>query len=158
MKKIFVICLIILFALCTKNNTSNCINKSNNFKTIFYINNIGDKDIKIEIEGLERINSAIKLDETYESYSIITMDITNLGLEYTELSNINCSIYQGEKKLQTFVQSQNDHLGFVGTLKSGESRKIKLGVVLEEKNTPLKLVFENLSNIKREKFIKIINI
>ena len=158
MKKELIVCLIILFVLCSLNNTSYCFNKNNNFKNLLYINNINDKDIKIEIANVETINSTISLDEIYEAYSIITMNITNTGLDHVELSNINYSIYQGDKKLQTFIQSQNKYLGFVGTLESGESKEIKIGVVLEEENASLKLVFENLCDIKKEKITKIINI
>lgn len=158
MKKEFIICLTILFTLCIYNNTSHCFNKNNDFQNVFYINNINDKDIKIEISNVEIINNAISLDEIYEAHSIITMDITNTGLDCVELPNINYSIYQGDKKLQTFIQTQNECLGFVGILESGERKQIKIGVALEEKNTPLKLVFENLSDIKKEKTIKVLNI
>lgn len=157
MKKEFIICLTILFTLCIYNNISYCFN-NNDFPNVLHINNINDKDIKIEIADMEIINSAISLDEIYEVYSIITMDISNTGLDCVELSNINYSVYQHDKKLQTFIQTQNECLGFVGTLESGECKQIKIGVVLEEKNTPLKLVFENLSDTKKEKTIKVINI
>lgn len=158
MIKAFTICLTILSALFSINNTSYYNNQNSNFKKSISINNIDNKNIKIEIINIETINSAINLDEMYEAYSIITVDITNTGLEYLELANINYSIYQGDKKLQSFIQSQNEYLGFIGTLDSGEKKEIKLGVVLEEKNTPLKLVFENLGDINKEKIIKIINI
>lgn len=158
MKKEFIICLTILFTLCIYNNTSYCFNKNNDFQNVLHINNINDKDIEIEITDMETINSTISLDEIYEVYSIITMDISNTGLDCVELSNINYSIYQGDKKLQTFIQTQNECLGFIGTLESGERKQIKIGVALEEKNTPLKLVFENLSDIKKEKTVKVLNI
>lgn len=158
MKKEFMICLTILFTLCIYNKTSYCFNNNNDFQNVLYINNINDKDIKVEITNMETINSAISLDEIYEVYSIITMDISNTGLDCVELSNINYSVYQGDKKLETFIQTQNECLGFVGTLESGERKQIKIGVALEEKNTPLKLVFENLCDTKKEKTIKVLNI
>lgn len=158
MKKYTVLCLIMLFTLFGFNNISYCLTKNANVKTSIYVNNVNDKDIKIEITNIETIKNTINLDEIHEAYSIITMNITNIGLDYVELSNINYDIYQGHEKLQTFVESQNKYLGFVGTLKSGESKEIKIGVVLKEKNAPLKLIFENLSDIKQEKTIKIINI
>ena len=158
MKKEFMICLTILFTLCIYNKTSYCFNNNNDFQNVLHINNINDKDIKVEITNMETINSAISLDEIYEVYSIITMDISNTGLDCVELSNINYSVYQGDKKLQTFIQIQNGCLGFVGTLESGERKQIKIGVALEEKNTPLKLVFENLGDTKKEKTIKVLNI
>jgi len=158
MKKELIIYISMLLVVFTFNNASYSINKNNHFQNLLYVNNINDKDIKIEIINVETINSAISLDQVYESYSIITMDITNTGLDNEELSNINYFAYQDNKKLQTFIQSQNKYLGFVGTLASGEQKEIKIGVVLEKKNTPLKLVFENLSDSKKEKIIKVINI
>lgn len=158
MEKGFITCLVILSVLCSFNNRSYCFNKNNNLKNLLYVNNINDKDIKIEITDVETINSTISLDEIYETYSIITMDIFNAGLDSIELSNINYSIYQCNKKLQTFIESQNKYLGFIGTIESGQHKEIKIGVILEEKNAPLKLVFENLSDIKKEKTIKVINI
>ncbi|MCC3869899.1 hypothetical protein [Terrisporobacter mayombei] len=158
MKKELIIYIFMLIVVFTFNNVSYSINKNNQFQNSLYVNNINDKDIKIEIANVETINSAISLEEIYESYSIITMDITNNGLDNVELSNIDYFVYQDNKKLQTFIQSQNKYLGFVGTLSSGEQKEIKIGVVLEKKNTPLKLVFENLSDSKKEKIIKVINI
>ncbi|MEW9080036.1 hypothetical protein [Terrisporobacter glycolicus] len=158
MKKQLIIYIFILIVVYTFNNVSYSINKNNQFQNSLYVNNINDKDIKIEITNVETINSAISLDEVYESYSIITMNISNTGLDIVELSNINYSVYQDNKKLQTFIQSQNKYLGFVGTLDSGEQKEVKIGVVLEEKNMPLKLVLENLSDSNKEKIIKVINI
>lgn len=153
MSKKFIICLI-LFTLCSFNTSYS----NNNLNESLNLNNTNDENVKIEIKNVEIINSAINLDEIYEAYSIITMNIVNTGLDYMELSNINYYFYQNHKKLQTFIQSENGYLGFVGTLESGEEKEIKIGVVLEEKNTPLKLVFENLNDINKEKVIKKINI
>ncbi|WP_343347899.1 DUF4352 domain-containing protein [Terrisporobacter petrolearius] len=158
MKKELIIYILMLIVVFTFNNVSYSINKNNPFQSSIYVNNINDKDIKIEITNVETINSAISLDEVYESYSIITMGITNTGLDDVELSNINYSVYQDNKKVQTFIQSQNKYLGFVGTLGSGEQKKVTIGVVLEKKNKPLKLVFENLSDSSKQKIIKVINI
>lgn len=158
MKKELIIYILMLIGVFTFNNVSYSINKINPSQSSIYVNNINDKDIKIEITNVETINSAISLDEIYDSYSIITMDITNTGLDHVELSNINYSVYQDNKKLQTFIQSQNKYLGFVGILGSGEQKKVTIGVVLEKKNKPLKVVFENLSDCSKQKIIKIINI
>lgn len=158
MKKILIIYLTLLFALCNVNNTSYSISKDKFLKNTLCINNVIDKDIKIEIKNIKTENNAISLDKIYEIYSIITMDVTNTGLDYVELSNINYSIYQGDKNLQTFIQTENKCLGFIGTLKSGETKEVKIGVVLEEKNMPLKLVFENLIDIRNGKNIKVINL
>ncbi|HBI91405.1 MAG TPA: hypothetical protein DDY58_02610 [Terrisporobacter glycolicus] len=158
MKKELIIYILMLIGVFTFNNVSYSINKNNPFQSSIYVNNINDKDIKIEITNVETINSAISLDEVYESYSIITMGITNTGLDDVELSNINYSVYQDNKKLQTFIQSQNKYLGFVGTLGSGEQKKVTVGVVLEKKNKPLKMFFENLSDSSKQKIIKVINI
>lgn len=158
MKKELIIYILMLIGVFTFNNVSYSINKNNPFQSSIYANNINDKDIKIEITNVETINSAISLDEIYESYSIITMGITNTGLDDVELSNINYSVYQDNKKLQTFIQSQNKYLGFVGILGSGEQKKVTIGVVLEKKNKPLKVVFENLSDSSKQKIIKVINI
>lgn len=158
MKKELIIYILMLIGVFTFNNVSYSINKINPFQSSIYVNNINDKDIKIEITNVETINSAISLDEIYESYSIITMDITNTGLDDVELSNINYFVYQDNKKLQTFIQSQNKYLGFVGKLGSGEQKKVTIGVVLEKKNKPLKVVFENLSDSSKQKIIKVINI
>ena len=59
MKKEFMICLTILFTLCIYNNTSYCFNNNNDFQNVLHINNINDKDIKVEITNMEIINSAI---------------------------------------------------------------------------------------------------
>ena len=150
--------IVIALLLHSLNSISFCIHKSNFDKESLMINNINDKDIKIEIKNAETINSVINLDEIYKTYSIITMDITNTGLDYVELSNINCSIYQNDKKLQTFIQSDNEYLGFVGVLLSGDKKEIKIGVALEDRNSPLEIVFENLSDTKKEKKTKVINI
>lgn len=158
MKKQVIIYMIILFISFSFKNSSYCFSGENNLNNSLCLNDINDKNINIEIKNIDTINEVINLDETYDTYSIITMDINNRGLDYIELSNINYSIYQGNKKLETFIESQNKYLGFVGKLESGESKEVKIGVVLEEKNTPLKLVFENLSDIKKEKTIKVINI
>lgn len=158
MKKELIIYILMLIGVFTFNNVSYSINKINPSQSSIYVNNINDKDIKIEITNVETINSAISLDEVYESYSIITMGITNTGLDDVELSNINYSVYQDNKKLQTFIQSQNKYLGFVGTLGSGEQKKVTVGVVLEKKNKPLKMFFENLSDSSKQKIIKVINI
>jgi len=158
MKKELIIYILMLIGVFTFNNVSYSINKNNPFQSSIYANNINDKDIKIEITNVETINSVISLDEIYESYSIITMGITNTGLDDVELSNINYSVYQDNKKLQTFIQSQNKYLGFVGTLGSGEQKKVTIGVVLDKKNKPLKVVFENLNDSSKQKIIKIINI
>lgn len=158
MKKILIIYLTLLFTLCNVNNTSYSISKDKFLKNTLCINNVIDKDIKIEIKNIKTENHSISLDKIYEIYSIITMDVTNTGLDYVELSNINYSIYQGDKNLQTFIQTENKCLGFIGTLKSGETKEVKIGVVLEEKNIPLKLVFENLIDIRNGKNIKVINL
>lgn len=158
MKKELIIYILMILVVFAFNNASYSINKNNHFQNSLYVNNVNDKNIKIEIKNVETVNSVICLDEVYESYSIITMDITNTGLDNVELSNINYFVYQDNKKLQTFIQSKNKYLGFIGTLASGEHKEIKIGVVLEKKNTPLKLVFDNLSDSKKEKIIKIINL
>lgn len=147
MKKQLLICLTVLMVLILNNNIIYSKNNSSE-----------EQDIKIEVKDVEIINSTINLDKMYETYAIITMDISNISLDCIELSNINYNAYQGDKKLQTFIQTKNKYLGFIGELKSGESKEIKVGVTLEEKNTPLKLVFENWDNIKRGKITKVINI
>lgn len=158
MKKELIIYILMVIGVFTFNNVSYSINKNNPCQSSIYANSINDKDIKIEITNVETINSAICLDEIYESYSIITMGITNTGLDDVELSNINYSVYQDNKKLQTFIKSQNKYLGFVGILGSGEQKKVTIGVVLEKKNKPLKVFFENLNDSSKQKIIKIINI
>lgn len=149
MKKFFVINTIILCAFFSLSNISYSYNKHNNLKKIIYVNNINEEDIKIQIINVETINSAINLDEIYEGYSIITLNVVNTGLDCIELSNIDYSFYQNNKKLETFIESENKFLGFVGTLESGEQKEVKIGLVLAEKNTPIKLFFKNLNYIKR---------
>ena len=149
MNKKIIINIIILCVYLGLNNTPHTYNKNNNFKNFIYVNNINEKDMKIEITNIETINSAINLDEIYEAYSIITLDVVNTGLDHIELSSIDYSFYQNNKKLQTFIQSENECLGFVGIVESGECKKIKIGILLAEKNTPIKLVFKNSNYIKR---------
>lgn len=158
MKKELIIYIFMIIVVFTFNNVSYSINKNNQFQNSLCVNNINCKDIKIEITNVETINSTISLDEIYESYSIVTMNITNMGLDNVELSNINYFVYQDNKKLQTFIQSKNKCLGFIGALGSGEQKKVKVGVVLEKKNTPIKLVFGILSDSNKHKIIKVINI
>lgn len=142
------------------NINTNCfsINKYNDDKAHFWLNNINDKDIKIEIKSMDIINKTINLDKKYYNYSIITINIKNTGLEYVELSNINYYLYQGNKKLETFVQSNDNYLGFVGMLSSGENKEVKICVALENIKEPLELTLENSSDIKGESIIKVINI
>lgn len=142
------------------NINTNCfsINKYNDDKAHFWLNNINDKDIKIEIKSMDIINKTINLDKKYYNYSIITINIKNMGLEYVELSNINYYLYQGNKKLETFVQSNDNYLGFVGMLSSGENKEVKICVALENIKEPLELTLENSSDIKGESIIKVINI
>ena len=142
------------------NINTNCfsINKYNDDKSHFWLNNINDKDIKIEIKSMDIINKTINLDKKYYNYSIITINIKNTGLEYVELSNINYYLYQGNKKLETFVQSNDNYLGFVGMLSSGENKEVKICVALENIKEPLELTLENSSDIKGESIIKVINI
>ena len=142
------------------NINTNCfsINKYNDDKAHLWLNNINDKDIKIEIKSMDIINKTINLDKKYYNYSIITINIKNTGLEYVELSNINYYLYQGNKKLETFVQSNDNYLGFVGMLSSGENKEVKICVALENIKEPLELTLENSSDIKGESIIKVINI
>ena len=107
---------------------------------------------------MDIINKTINLDKKYYNYSIITINIKNTGLEYVELSNINYYLYQGNKKLETFVQSNDNYLGFVGMLSSGENKEVKICVALENIKEPLELTLENSSDIKGESIIKVINI
>ena len=152
-KKIWIFT-VMIFVLITLNTICFSMDKSNINNESLWLNNINDKDIKIEIESVDIINKNVFLDKQYDNYVIITMNVKNMGLDEVELSNINYSIYQQNKILKTFIQSKKNYLGFVGTLSSGDKKNITICAVIDDKKSPIYAEFENLSDPLKEKITK----
>ncbi|MEG0855523.1 MAG: hypothetical protein RSG52_03490 [Terrisporobacter sp.] len=158
MKKRTLVFITLIFLLMNINNSVKCLSKNDIIDSSQYSSTINN-NLNIRICESSVVNDKLKLDRVYNTYAIITMEIFNTGLEDIELSNINTYAYQDNKEIATFIKSENDEcLGFVGTLNSGESKIIKIGVGLHEKNIPLELVFENSPDLINNKCKKIINL
>ncbi len=156
--KIIAILLIIIGTGFNINNISYNTNNDEKAKETMLLDNINKEDIGIDITNIQKIDDCISLDKLYDSYFIISMDVSNLGLESVELSNINYDVYQDKDKLQTFIQSQDSNLGFVGTLKSGEIKNIKIGLIVENEDKPIQFILKNISNQDGKEIIRSINI
>ena len=101
------------------------------------INNINDNIININVTDICIDNKSIKLDETYNASVIITINVKNNGIDDIELANLDIYPYQGNLSTKYFVSTYKDEItGFIGNLKSGESKTLKMGVTLHNTNIP----------------------
>ena len=67
--------------------------------------------------------------------------------------------YSSENKIKRRkVSNSNSNKDPIKTDVVKYKKEIKIGVALEDRNSPLEIVFENLSDTKKEKKTKVINI
>ena len=140
--------LIILFLICSS-NVSICLEKEYITEDKIWINNINKDDINIEVTDVSVNEESIYLDEVYNASAILTMNVKNNGLDDVELANLDIYPYQGNLEIKYFVSTyKNDINGFIGNLKSGESKDLKIGVTLHNTKDPVILKFHNIEDIR----------
>ncbi len=99
------------------------------------------------------------MDEVYNASAIITVDVKNNGLNDIELANLDVYPYQGSLATKYFVSTYKDEIsGFIGNLKSGESKTLKMGVTLHNTKEPIRLEFSDIEDIKNNTIVKTIDI
>ena len=159
MKKIFTKNIIFILFLICSTNISICLEKEYITKEKIYINNINSEAINIEPIDISIDTSSIILDEVYNASAIITVNVKNNSLEDIELANLDVYPYQDNLPIKYFVSTyKNDINGFIGNLKSGESKTLKMGVTLHNTNEPIRLEFNHIDDIKSNSIVKTINI
>ena len=140
--------LIILFLICSS-NVSICLEKEYITEDKIWINNINKDVINIEVIDVSVNEESISLDEVYNASAILTMNVKNNGLDDVELANLDIYPYQGNLEIKYFVSTyKNDINGFIGNLKSGESKDLKIGVTLHNTKDPVILKFHNIEDIR----------
>ena len=140
--------LIILFLICSS-NVSICLEKEYITEDKIWINNINKDVINIEVTDISVNDESIYLDEVYNASAILTMNVKNNGLDDIELANLDIYPYQGNLEIKYFVSTyKNDINGFIGNLKSGESKDLKIGVTLHNTKDPVILKFHNIEDIR----------
>ena len=140
--------LIILFLICSS-NVSICLEKEYITEDKIWINNINKDVINIEVTDVSVNEESIYLDEVYNASAILTMNVKNNGLDDIELANLDIYPYQGNLETKYFVSTyKNDINGFIGNLKSGESKDLKIGVTLHNTKDPVILKFHNIEDIR----------
>ena len=138
--------LIILFLICSS-NVSICLEKEYITEDKIWINNINKDVINIEVTDVSVNEESISLDEVYNASAILTMNVKNNGLDDVELANLDIYPYQGNLEIKYFVSTyKNDINGFIGNLKSGESKDLKIGVTLHNTKDPVILKFHNIED------------
>lgn len=124
-----------------------------------WINNINEKNIKINVTDIKINEEEINVGEKYSASAIITMKVLNNGNEDIELSNLDVYPYQNNKPVKYFVSTANDSInGFIGNLKPQEESIVKMGITLHNTKDQIKLIFKNIEDIADEKVVKTINI
>jgi len=124
-----------------------------------WINNMSDNDLKIRVVDVNIVEEKINIGDSYNASAIITMNVANNGLYDVELSNIDIYPYQGGKPIKYFVTTSKDNIsGFIGNIKSGDSKNIKIGVALHNTKESIKLEMSNIEDITNEKVMKSIKI
>ena len=112
-----------------------------------WINNINKDVINIEVTDVSVNDESIYLDEVYNASAILTMNVKNNGLDDVELANLDIYPYQGNLETKYFVSTyKNDINGFIGNLKSGESKTLKMGATLHNTKDPIRLEFYNIED------------
>jgi len=148
----------IFFLLCSYTNS---ISLENEYitKDNILIDNINDNIININVTDICIDNKTIELDQIYNASVIITMNVKNNGIDDIELSNLDIYPYQGSLSTKYFVSTYKDEItGFIGNLKSGESKTLKMGVTLHNTKDPIRLEFDHIDDIKSNNIIKTIHI
>lgn len=139
----------IFFLLCSS-TASICLEKEYITEEDIWTSNINDKAIN---------NTSIELDEVYNASAIITVDVKNNGLNDIELANLDVYPYQGSLATKYFVSTYKDEIsGFIGNLKSGESKTLKMGVTLHNTKEPIRLEFSDIEDIRNNTIVKTIDI
>ncbi len=148
----------IFFLLCSS-TISICLENENLSKERIWINNINNENINIKVTEVSVNDSSIALDEVYNASAIITMNVKNNGLNDIELANLDVYPYQGDVATKYFVSTYKDEInGFIGNLKSGESKTLKMGVTLHNTKEPIRLEFLDIENLNSNTVVKTINI
>jgi hypothetical protein len=142
--------------MCT---TSICIDNNEEYGKDVWINNMSDNDLKIRVVDVNIVEEKINIGDSYDASAIITMNVANNGLYDVELSNIDIYPYQGGKPIKYFVTTSKDNIsGFIGNIKSGDSKNIKIGLALHNTKESIKLEMSNIEDITNEKVMKSIKI
>lgn len=113
--------------------------------------------IKVHLDDLKIENKKVKIDNKYLKYATLTFDIMNTSLEPIELSQMDFEFYQLGKYKKTFLNINEGIYGFLGILDSGESKKVKICIELDDKNESLLLVIKN-TNLNQDCTFKNIDI
>ena len=150
MKTKFFKSIVTIFFLLCLSTASICLEKEYITEEDIWTSNINDKAIN---------NTSIELDEVYNASAIITVDVKNNGLNDIELANLDVYPYQGSLATKYFVSTYKDEIsGFIGNLKSGESKTLKMGVTLHNTKEPIRLEFSDIEDIKNNTIVKTIDI
>ena len=158
MKKIKLISMCTILFIVLMCTTSICIDNEEYGKDV-WINNMSDNDLKIRVVDVNIVEERINIGDSYDASAIITMNVANNGLYDVELSNIDIYPYQGGKPIKYFVTTSKDNIsGFIGNIKSGDSKNIKIGVALHNTKESIKLEMSNIEDITNEKVMKSIKI
>lgn len=158
MHKITMIFIITLLIVIISSEISLCISGDINNREIL-LNNVKEEEIKIEVIDIKVKNKEIDISEKYTASSIITMKVSNNSSHDMELSNIDIAPYQSDLPSKYFVSTSEENIhGFIGNLKSGESKIIKIGIGLHNTEDPIKLEICNTQDEYNKKFVQNINI
>lgn len=150
MKTKFFKSIVTIFFLLCSSTASICLGKEYITEEDIWTSNINDKAIN---------NTSIELDEVYNASAIITVDVKNNGLNDIELANLDVYPYQGSLATKYFVSTYKDEIsGFIGNLKSGESKTLKMGVTLHNTKEPIRLEFSDIEDIRNTTIVKTIDI
>ena len=159
MKKVKLIGMCTMLFIVLMCTTSIGIDDNEGYGKDVWINNMSDNDLKIRVLDVNIVEEKINIGDSYDASAIITMNVANNGLYDVELSNIDIYPYQGGKPIKYFVTTSKDNIsGFIGNIKSGDSKNIKIGVALHNTKESIKLEMSNIEDITNEKVIKSIEI
>lgn len=159
MKTKFFKSIVTIFFLLCSSTASICLGKEYITEEDIWTSNINDKAINIKVTDIAINNTSIELDEVYNASAIITVDVKNNGLNDIELANLDVYPYQGSLATKYFVSTYKDEIsGFIGNLKSGESKTLKMGVTLHNTKEPIRLEFSDIEDIRNTTIVKTIDI
>ncbi|WP_289294316.1 hypothetical protein [Romboutsia ilealis] len=148
----------VFFLLCSS-TVAICLEKESITEEQIWISNMDNKALHIKVTDIAVNNASIELDEVYNASAIITMNVKNKGLNDIELANLDVYPYQGTLATKYFVSTYKDDInGFIGNLKSGESKTLKMGVTLHNTKDPITLEFSDIEDIGNNAIVKTINI
>lgn len=159
MKTKFLKCISTVFFLLCSSTVAICLEKESITEEQIWIRNMDNKALHIKVTDIAVNNASIELDEVYNASAIITMNVKNNGLNDIELANLDVYPYQGTLATKYFVSTYKDDIsGFIGNLKSGESKTLKMGVTLHNTKDPITLEFSDIEDIRNNVIVKTINI